>query len=192
MTEQAEEPMGGYWHAGMFYPYATTPTNIPITEEAKMNDLEDANMIRELVAKIGNYLVERTELAKRVGEQEAAIETLRNEVAALRNDLTKEQREHDDTKSRLGYIREALEHEQSTVGQLVSERDSVRDQLTEALKTIDILRRDVDFWTQETGQYEKQRNDALHASHVCQEQREQMAGQVSALKAAFKALQVLE
>lgn len=189
MTNQAKDE----WHnwPDQFAP-KVEPTSIPITEQNKMTDLEDHEMIRSLVTRIGDYLVERTKLAERVREMEQTIQQMNDNLVNARAAFDAEKQEHDTTRRDLNEVRSQLQHEQSTVHQLVAERDQVRDTLRGTEDSLASARRDVEFWQGEASRLERERNEATHSADVCREQREQMAGQVSALRAAFGALRVLE
>lgn len=173
-------------------PAFNAPTSIPITEQNKMTDLEDVDMIRSLVSRIGDYLVERTKLAQQVRELEGTVNYLRSEIGELNKDLETERQSRTETERKLNEVQGSLDHERSTVSQLVAERDQVRDTLRGTEESLANVRKDVEFWQGEASRLERERNEATHSADVCREQREQMAGQVSALRAAFGALRVLE
>lgn len=173
-------------------PSASNETKeITVTEQTKEVNIEDPNMLSQIFAKLSSKVVEASDLAKRVGELEAQVQNLTFELSKVREDVTNERNAHALTSRELQDFRNRLDHEQRAVHDLVVERDMERDAKGQAQASLATANSDVAFWNSEAARLEKEKNEAVHASDVCREQREQMAGQVKALQSAFKALQVI-
>lgn len=183
------------------WPYASIEAAAPsasnerkevnVTEQNKEVNIEDPTMLSAFFAKLSNKVVEASELGKRVADLEAKVRELDLALSEARGNVEMERQGRLETERTLQDFRNRLDHEQRAVHDLVVERDMERDAKGQAQTTLALTQKDMEFWSSEAARYERERNEAQHASDVCREQREQMAKQVAALREAFGALRVI-
>ncbi len=164
---------------------------ITVTEQNKEVNIEDPTMLDRIFKALAGKVVEASDLAKRVGELEQRIDSLRADLTRVQSDLDTERKLHQDTATDLRDTRNRLDHEQRAVHDLVVERDMERDAKGQAQASLAQTQKDQAFWMSEAESYSKQLVEANHSADVCREQREQMAKQVAALREAFGALRVI-
>lgn len=175
-----------------YNPLPVASTKEPTVQEQINTITGNPDMLKEFFGYVANKVVSASNLAVQVAELEGTIQSLRVELANMQQAHATERADHGDTRRELNDMKATLDQERNTVHQLVLERDNVRDALVMANDAAAAARRDVEFWQAEASRLERERNEATHAADVCREGREQMAGQVKALREAFGALRVIE
>lgn len=187
--------MTQYWNtqgiAPAFEPEVSSGGQIVPITTAPEQSLEDTTMIRGLLGKVGDYLVERTELAKRVAELEAKVRELEHTLATVMADAEVEKQAHVATRASLAAVREDLEHEQRVTHDLVMERDIVVEERNKAQQERDEARKDRDEWCVKYNDIAFQLESEKQRSAVCEERASQMAARIEALKSALSGLQSL-
>lgn len=185
--------MSGYWNGTEWVETVSDPWNpnqptpSASTKETEVN-IEDPNMWEQVSKYIANKLTTASDLAKRVAELEARIDNLRFDLDTTKAELTSERNNHAHTAQVLAEVRSQLAQRESTVHDLVAERDSVRDELARTQQERDTARRESVDWQELYNGATKERDDARHHGHVLDERCNLLTQRVAAFKAAFSGL----
>lgn len=152
---------------------------------------ENASMIRQAFNRIISKAVEATDLAKRVGDLETQLQGLVKELSDHKEALNRERISHGDTRKQLQEVQTQLAQRESTVSDLVKERDVVVNELNTARSNCEFLTSERDSWATLASDVEHDRDEERHRNHILEERCNTMTQRVNALKEAFGALHSL-
>jgi len=149
---------------------------------------ENANMIRQAGEWLAKKAVEASGLAQRVTELEDRLQMLRDDLSQATASLVEERKAHEETQRRLANVEAELARKESTVHDLVIERDIALGERNAAQAERDSIRSDRDSWQSIAASWEHKHIDLQQENHVLRERCERMAEHIRAFKTAYAAL----
>lgn len=173
----------------MAYPVPQDPAPAIETQEPTVE--EHANMIRKGFEHVLNKALEASELAKRVAELETELGRQKLWVSDLQAQCQAERDSNAELRKALQEVQSQLAQRDSTVHDLVMERDRVRDELDIANGTCGTLRTERCIWEDEARAFERALNDECQRNHILEERCSLMQTKINALKEAFNGLNTL-
>lgn len=160
-------------------------------QEEPTNPLENETMVRELMGKIADYVVNASKLAGRVKELVETVESLRTDIDRLRQDLHAERDAHEQTKRSLSDVEKKLAEEKSFVQQCFEENDKVKGERDQAIAERNQARDEAHSWQNQYNDAARQRDNANHECDVLRERNTALAARIEALKNALSGLNSL-
>ncbi|MBZ5616209.1 MAG: hypothetical protein LAO23_19550 [Acidobacteriia bacterium] len=162
--------------------YPSTQPKEPTTVE------ENANMIRQATEWLAKKAVEASGLATRVTELENQLQGLVRELQLERDAHFDTRRSLEQVTTRLTDTESKLAQRESTVHDLVMERDIALGERNTAQQERDVARENAKMWQGEAERFQQLLDASNNGNDVLRERCERMAEHIRAFKSAYAAL----
>lgn len=165
------------------------PVSAPVVQETKEPSIEEhASMIRKGFEHVLNKALEASDLAKRVAELEAQVQSLQRDLTGAMQEVAAEREESRRLNGELNQVRSILAQRESTVHDLVMERDIAIGERDQAQRERDEARREAADRAVEQQRLERDLDNERELSHALEERCNTMQARINALKEAFNGL----
>lgn len=161
---------------------------VPVTQDQEPSVEEHAQMIQKAFGKVLDKAMQHTQLSDRVKDLEDNLRALADEVENLRHELQLERVAHTETRNQLANVQATLSQRESTIHDLIQERDIVLGERNAAQDQRNAAQREAGDWQARYNEAEQKitalqgQYDTLLAQHT------ELQTKMEAFRNAFRGL----